>query len=66
MCHVTFLTSGFEESHTFNKLFILSHIKHLEKSVLEKPNNCPWFVLLALEAIVIQCVPYVWLKTEYI
>ena len=41
MCRVTFLTAGFEESRTFNELFILSHIKHLEKSVLEKPNNCP-------------------------
>ena len=60
------LTAGFEESHTFNELLILSHIKPLEKSVSEKPNNCPWLVLLALEAIVIQCVPCVWLKIEYI
>ena len=38
---VTFLTAGFEESHTFIELFILSHIKHLEKSLSEKPNNFP-------------------------
>ena len=40
---VTFLMAGFEESHTFIELFILSHIKHLEKSVSEKPNNFPQF-----------------------
>lgn len=39
MYNVTFLTIGFEESDIFNKFLILSHTKHLEKNILEKPNT---------------------------